>query len=115
MEASPEQMEAQLKLWSSRIFDLAAETQTVGARTGFDDLMHIDELKALYAIAQLKLDELMAAQGGTRKRIRGELTTAWSELDAAFRKRTPGTPARTRGREADRRSVGRSADGRQEH
>jgi hypothetical protein len=84
MEASVEQMEAQLKLWSLQISDLTAKTQMVGARTKFDDLLHIDELMALYAIAQSMFDEFRVAGSADRARLEADLKKAWNELDAAF-------------------------------
>ena len=52
--------------------------------------MHIDELKALHAIAQAKLDEFKAG-GDDRKRARleAEMKSAWNELEAAFKKPKP--------------------------
>jgi hypothetical protein len=89
MEASVEKMEAQLKLWSVKIFKLATKIQLGGARPRFEDLVYIDELKALYAIAQSKFDDFMAAKNGERARLRAEVTIAWNELDAAFRSAKP--------------------------
>jgi hypothetical protein len=89
MEASVQQMEAQLQLWSLQIHDLVARTQVAGARTRFDDLLHIDELKALYAIAQSKLDEFKAAGSADRAQLGADLRKAWHELSAAFGPRKP--------------------------
>lgn len=87
MEASVEQMEAQLKLWSLKIHDLTAGTQAPGTRTRFDDLMDIDELKALCAIAQSKFDDFTAAGDTERTRLKAGLKGAWDELAAAFKAR----------------------------
>jgi hypothetical protein len=48
--------------------------------------MHIDELKALHAIAQSKLEEFRTAQATERARLEAEMKSAWDELEAAFRK-----------------------------
>jgi hypothetical protein len=89
MEAAVEKMEAQLKLWSLKIDNLADKTLVVGAQAGFDTIMYIDELKALHAIAQSKLDEFRAAGDTKRARIKGEMKSAWNELDAAFKNPKP--------------------------
>ena len=89
MEAAVEKMEAQLKLWSLKIDDLAAKTQRAGVQAGFDALMYIDELKALHAIAQSKFDEFRAAGDAERARLKAEMKSAWNELDAAFKNPKP--------------------------
>lgn len=91
MEAAVQKMEAQLKLWGMKIDQLAAKTQKAGARARFEDLMRIDELKALHAIAQLKLSEFTAVAAGDarRARLKAALKSAWSELDAAFKNLSP--------------------------
>ena len=85
MEAAVEKMEAQLKLWGLQIHKLVAKIQKAGARARFEDLMYIDELKALHAIAQSKLDELRAAGDTRRARLKAEMENAWNELGAAFK------------------------------
>jgi hypothetical protein len=85
MEAELGEMRAQLKLWSMQIDKLAAATQAPGARTGFEDLMCVDELKALHALAQSRFDEFRAAGDAERESLEGDMESAWIELDAAFR------------------------------
>jgi len=89
MEPAMEKMEAQLKRWSLRIDHLAAKTEAAGIRTGFDTLIYVDELKALYAIAHSKFVEFRAAEDTRQARLKAELKTAWDDLEAAFRKPTP--------------------------
>jgi hypothetical protein len=89
MKAAVETMEAQLKLWGLKIDDLATATMEAGVRARFEDLMHIDELKALYAIAQMKFEEFKAAGNGERRRRKAEMRRAWNELDAAFKNPKP--------------------------
>jgi hypothetical protein len=85
MDPAVEKMEAQLKLWSLKINALAAKTQTAAVPARWDSLMHIDELKALHAIAQSKLIEYKAVRE-TRPRLKAEMKSAWSELDAALQR-----------------------------
>jgi multidrug resistance efflux pump len=89
MEAAVEKMEAQLKLWGLQIHKLAAKTQKAGARARFEDLMYIDELKALHAIAQSRFDEFRGAGDTERARLRAEMSSAWDELDADFNNPKP--------------------------
>jgi len=84
MESSVQKMEAQLNLWSLKIDSLAAKTQMSGLRAGFDALMYVDELKALHAIAQAKLDEYRAAGEAERAHLQVTLKRARDELAAAF-------------------------------
>jgi hypothetical protein len=83
MDLAVEKMEAQLKLWSLKIKALAAKTQIVATPVRFDSLMHIDELKALHAIAQSKLLEYKAVRD-TSRRLKAEMEKAWNDLDAAL-------------------------------
>jgi hypothetical protein len=85
MDAAVEKVEAQLKLWGTKIDRLADKAQRVGARTRFEDLLYIDELKALHVIAQAKLDGFKAAGAAQRAVLKAGMKTAWEELDAAFK------------------------------
>ena len=89
MEADVEKMEAQLKQWGLRIEHLAAKTRKTGVPTRFDAIMDIDELKALHAIAQAKLDAFQATKDTERARRKAELKWAWNELGAAFKNPKP--------------------------
>ncbi len=89
MKAGWERMDAQLERWSMRIDQLAAKSQTTGVQPGFEALIHVDELKALHAIAKAKLKECRAANGGTsRVQLEVEMMVAWEDLRAAFEKPT---------------------------
>lgn len=89
MGAAVEVMEARLKVWGLEIDKLAARTQAAGARARFEDIMHVDELKALHAIACSKLDELRGARGSKQARLKAEMEGVWSDLAAAFAGPTP--------------------------
>ena len=89
MEGVAEQMETQLRLWGLKIDRLAAKTEIAGAQIGFDTLMHIDELKALHAIAEAKLLELKGAGDTSRARLETEMTNAGKDLEAAFNQPVP--------------------------
>ena len=89
MERVAEKMEAQLKRWGLKIDQLAARTEIAGVQTGFETLMHIDELKALLAIAEAKLLEFKGAGDTSRARLEIEMTNAGKDLEAAFKKPMP--------------------------
>jgi len=78
--------EAQLKLWGIKIEEIAAKNRVPGVRVGFDALLYVDELKALHAIAQSKLEDFRAAgdQEGAHL-IKAEMKRACDELDAALK------------------------------
>jgi len=88
VEAVVKKMEAQLNLWSLQIDSLAAKTQVPGVRAGFDALMYVDELKALHAVAKSKFDDFRAAGDAGRARLKAEMESACTELDAAFKTRS---------------------------
>lgn len=88
-EAAVDKLEAQLRLWSSKIDDLVATTQLTGVPVRFETLICIDELKALHAIAQLRFDEFTAAKDPDRSRLKIRMKRAWNELDVAFQKQKP--------------------------
>lgn len=84
MQTLLERMEAQLVRWGTRIDQLAARSLS-----SFDALIHIDELKALRAIAQSKFDELRAAPEIERTELQVEAESAFNELGAALRDPVP--------------------------
>lgn len=89
MDAAVERMEAQLTHWSTKIEKLASRVQKPGAPARFEDLIYIDELKGLLAIARSKLGEFKAAEHADRARLMGDLRAAWTELVAAFGEPVP--------------------------
>ncbi len=87
MNENWKEMEVQLERWSVRIDQLAAKCQAVGVQPGFEALNHLDELKALHAIAKAKLEELMAARRGPGQiQLEVEMMVAWEDLRAAVEK-----------------------------
>jgi hypothetical protein len=78
---------AQLAIWGRKISELAEKVQGVDARARFEDLLFIDELKVLHAIAQSKLDELGSATDPQRAGLEVEVQSAWADLAAAFDQR----------------------------
>lgn len=75
---------AQLAIWGRKISELSEKAQRAGARARFEDLLFIDELKAMHAIAQTKFDDLGSATGPQRAGLEVEVQSAWADLAAAF-------------------------------
>ena len=77
-------MEAQLKLWSSRIEKLAAGARKAGARTGIVYFLSIDDLKVKRALAQAKVEEFKAAGSAKQTRLKAGIARAWNDLEDSF-------------------------------
>ena len=85
MQAAETKIKAQLEFWSLRIDHLAARTQMSGGEPSFAALVHIDELKAMHAIAQAKFDALRAGGALERVRLEVELKRAVNDLAVAIK------------------------------
>jgi hypothetical protein len=79
-------METQLEIWNSRIERLVSRSLTQGAPSNFNTLIHVDELKVLYALALSKLGELKGAPESDRARLEAEARKGMDELGDAFTK-----------------------------
>lgn len=84
-------MRAQLVRWREKIDLLAEKSHAAGRLVSFDTLLYIDELKALHALAQLRLDELTVADGVGRAELEIETATAFSQLASALNQRRSAT------------------------
>lgn len=82
-------MEAQLARWNEKIEQRAVRCLQKGGPVSFEALMHVDELKALHAIATAKLGELRAAGNADRKRIEAEMRSAGNDVAAALKRTMP--------------------------
>jgi hypothetical protein len=102
MRTVEQRMEAQLRVCGLKIDAIAAKTLTPGVPTGFETLMRVDELKALYAIAISRFAAFRAAGDGTRERLEAEAMTAWNELDTALKGAKPRRNRRKTKSDADR-------------
>jgi thiamine monophosphate kinase len=89
MENSQEHMgklEAQLKQWGARLDQVVAKAEKVGMEVNAEKRKRLDELKAKYQAAQSKLGEFKAAGGEKWETFKTGVETAWSDLEAAFKK-----------------------------
>lgn len=101
-EQKPEaRMRAQLMRWRKSIDLMEEKAHAPGRPVGFETLLHIDELKALHAVAQSRLDELAASVAMDRAPLELETKTAFSQLSAALEQRRSVTRARKPPEEAE--------------
>jgi len=84
MESDVDKMEAQLARWAALIDDLAEKADR-GAQIKIDYRLRIDDLKVKRAVAQARLNEFKAADGGKRAELKPGTERAWSELESALR------------------------------
>ncbi|MGB8297814.1 MAG: coiled coil domain-containing protein [Polyangia bacterium] len=79
-------MEEQLKHWGAKLDHLVAKVEKAGSDVNSERRKRVDDLKAKYQAAQAKLSEVKAAGGEKWATLKGGVESAWSELEAAFRK-----------------------------
>lgn len=79
-------METQLKEWGARLDRIVAKTEKAGAAVNLERRKCVDELKAKYQAAQAKFGELKAAGSEKWDTLKTGVETAWSDLEAAFKK-----------------------------
>jgi len=85
MPTGNERLWAQLEFWRLRIDHLAARTQLSRGEPSFEALVHIDELKALHALARAKAEVFMAGAGDEPPGLAGELKCAMNDLAGAIK------------------------------
>jgi hypothetical protein len=89
MESTQEHMgklEAQLKQWGARLDQVVAKAEKVGMEVNAEKRKRLDELKAKYQAAQSKFGECKAAGDEKWEIFKTGVETAWSDLEAAFKK-----------------------------
>jgi hypothetical protein len=79
-------MEEQLKHWGAQLDHLVAKVEKAGADVNSERRKRVDALKTKYQAAQAKLSELKAAGGEKWDTLKTGVETAWSDLEAAFKK-----------------------------
>ena len=84
-------MGAKLQRSRARIDQLVAKELQTGASGTLDEVLHLDELKALHAIAESKVNEFRAAVGVGRVSLELEAMRAILALDAALELENDGT------------------------
>jgi len=84
--ASVARMEADLKSWGARLHRLRLQGHTVGSQPNLDYHKRLDDMEAKCDAAEAKLDELKAAGSTKWNTLRSGLESAWSEVEAGFRR-----------------------------
>jgi len=79
-------MEADLKSWGARLHKLRVQSHTAGSPPNLDYHRRLDEMEAKCDAAETKLDELKAAGSTKWETLRRGIETAWSEVEAGFRR-----------------------------
>lgn len=78
------ELATQLESWGRAIREIADRTDRAVGAVKFDDLMYVDELKALHVIATAKLDVYRSAPSAERESVAHELESIWAELELAL-------------------------------
>jgi len=79
-------MEEQLKNWGARLDHLVAKVEKAGEEVNSERRKRVDALKTKYAAAQAKLSELKTAGSEKWDTLKTGVESAWSDLEAAFKK-----------------------------
>ena len=88
VDANVGKMEGELQRWAAKLGELRSRGHTVGGELNLDYHLRLDDLEAKYDAAETKLDELKAAGSARWEAFSSDIESAWSELEAAFRKLT---------------------------
>lgn len=81
-------LEAQLQRWGSQLDGLVAKAQEAGTEAKDDYRKAVADLRTKHQAAQAKLDELRTVGADKWDGFKGGVESAWSELEAAFKKLT---------------------------
>jgi hypothetical protein len=79
-------MEADLKSWGAKLHRLRLQGHAAGSEPNLDYHKRIDDMAAKCEAAGTKLDELKTAGSTKWESLRSGIDTAWSEVEAAFRR-----------------------------
>lgn len=86
IEKSLSALEAQLKLWTSRLNELTARAGFAGQQATSETRRQLDELRPKLAAAWAKLEEAKAAGSETWESVKRGIERTWDELEGAFKK-----------------------------
>ena len=79
-------MEADLKSWDARLHRLRLQDRAAGSQPNVDYHRRLDDMESKCDAAEAKLVELKAAGSTKWETLRGDIETAWSEVEAGFRR-----------------------------
>ena len=86
VEAHVGKMEAELKSWGAKLDALVAQADAAGTEAKIDYRRRLEDATASYKVAQSKLHQLQAAGSGKWEAFKTDIESAWSDLEAAFKK-----------------------------
>ncbi len=86
VEKNIEKMEAQLKLWNTKLGELVARGKVAGQEAKLESRKRIDEFKGKLEVAQTTLAEFRKAGGSQWENFRVGMESAWKQAEAAFKK-----------------------------
>ena len=81
-------MESELKQWGAKLDKLVAKVEAAGTEVKIDYRKRVEDLKAKYKLTQSKFDECKAAGGAKWGIFKTGVESAWSDLEASFKKLT---------------------------
>ena len=81
-------MEAQLKQWGAKLDELGVIGEEAATEARVLYRKGVEDLKAKHKVAQSKLAELRAAGSDKWDTLKAGVDSAWSELEAGFKKLT---------------------------
>ena len=84
--ANVARMEADLRSWGAKLRGLRLQCHAAGSEPNLGYQARLDDMDAKCDAAEAKLDELKAAGSTKWETFRKDLETAWSEVEAAFRR-----------------------------
>ena len=84
-EAKIGKLEAQLSHWGAKLDELMGKAEADGAEAQVDYRRHLDELKAKYHVARVKLEEFKVAGSGKWEHFKIGIESAWGDLESAFK------------------------------
>jgi hypothetical protein len=79
-------MEIQLKHWGAKLDNIVAKAEKAGTEVKVERRKCVDVLKAKYQVAQSRFAEFKAARSEKWDTFKIGVETAWSDLEAAFKK-----------------------------
>jgi len=85
-EINIDKLQSQLDAWKADVAKLEARARSANADAQLAYLREVDDLKAKYAEAETKLDQLRKAQKGASSDVMDGITSAWRDLGNAVSK-----------------------------
>lgn len=79
-------METHLKMWGSKLDELAAAVETAGSDAKGEYRKQLDELKLKHYALSLKIDALKDAGSDKLEVFKKDAENIWNDIESAFKK-----------------------------